>query len=137
VALLDVNALIALAWDSHVHHSAMQTWFRANRKSGWETCPVTEIGFVRVSSNPKVLPSSISTAAACEVLVRMRAVGAHRFLPNDVSITAADFPEIAGHRQLTDALLLTVARRHGTKLVTFDAGAAALSGGSDVELLAA
>jgi hypothetical protein len=32
---------------------------------------------------------------------------------------------------------LTVARRHGTKLVTFDAGAAALSGGSDVELLAA
>jgi toxin-antitoxin system PIN domain toxin len=137
VALLDVNALVALAWDSHVHHGAVRAWFRANSASGWATCPVTEIGFIRVSSNPKVLPSPISPAAAGEVLKRLRAAGAHRFLGNDVSATAPDFPEIAGHRQLTDALLLTVARRHGTRLVTFDGGIAALAGGRDVELLAA
>lgn len=137
MALLDVNALVALAWDSHVHHGAVRAWFRANSTSGWATCPVTEIGFIRVSSNPKVLPSSISPAAAQEVLNGLRAAGAHRFLVNDVSATAPDFPEIAGHRQLTDALLLTVARRNGTRLVTFDGGIAALAGGRDVELLAA
>jgi uncharacterized protein len=26
MALLDVNALVALAWDSHVHHAAIRSW---------------------------------------------------------------------------------------------------------------
>jgi uncharacterized protein len=64
VALLDVNALVALAWDSHVHHATMRTWFAANSASGWATCPITESGFVRVSSNPKVLQSPIGVEAA-------------------------------------------------------------------------
>lgn len=137
MALLDVNALVALAWDSHVHHVAVRRWFRDNSASGWATCAVTEIGFVRVSSNPKILPHSISPDAAREVLARLRGAGSHAFLANDVSVTAPDFPSIAGHRQLTDGLLLTVARRHDTRLVTFDAGAAALAHGRDVELLVA
>jgi len=37
VALLDVNALVALAWDSHVHHAAMRTWLVAAGASGWAT----------------------------------------------------------------------------------------------------
>jgi toxin-antitoxin system PIN domain toxin len=137
VALLDVNALVALAWDSHVHHRAIRDWFAAKGTAGWATCPVTEVGFVRVASNPRVLPSSLPPAAARQVLAAMREAGKHEFLPNGVSITAPDFPEIAGHRQLTDALLLTVARRHGTRLVTFDRGLDALAGGRDVEILSA
>ena len=50
--LLDVNALVALAWDSHVHHAAARNWFAANAADGWATCPVTESGFVHVSANP-------------------------------------------------------------------------------------
>jgi toxin-antitoxin system PIN domain toxin len=75
VALLDVNALVALAWDSHVHHAAMRTWFAANSAGGWATCPMTESGFVRVSSNPKVLPSPIGveTAASARAPLVMRA----------------------------------------------------------------
>jgi uncharacterized protein len=133
--LLDVNALVALAWDSHVHHSPMRTWFGGHRASGWATCPLTESGFVRVSSNPKVLPHPIGVDAALRVLSALRAVGSHRFLADDVSITDADVPTIAGHRQVTDAHLLTVARRHGVALVTFDQALAALAGGRDVELL--
>ena len=132
-----MNVLVALAWDSHVHHAAIRNWFRDNGDSGWATCPVTEAGFVRVSSNPKVLASPLSTQAAREVMSALRTAGAHRFLANDVSVTAADFPAVATHRQLTDALLLVVARRHETRLVTFDRGVAALSGRDDVELLIA
>jgi hypothetical protein len=58
MALLDVNALVALAWDSHVHHAA-----------------------------------------------------------------------IDGRRQVTDAHLLTLARRRGVRLVTFDPGIVALAPG--------
>jgi uncharacterized protein len=137
VALLDVNALVALAWDSHVHHAAMRTWFTANSAEGWATCPITESGFVRVSSNPKVLPSPIGVEAARSVLEALRAVGGHRFLVDDVSIVDADVPRMSGHRQVTDAHLLTLARRRGMPLVTFDAGVLTLAEGHDVELLTA
>jgi toxin-antitoxin system PIN domain toxin len=137
VALLDVNALVALAWNSHIHHVAIRRWFAANGARGWATCPVTESGFVRVSSNPKALPAAIGTAAAREVLAALRSAGLHRFLPDDVSIVDADVPVTSGHRQVTDAHLLTLARRRGVRLVTFDAGLATLGGERDVELLTA
>jgi uncharacterized protein len=135
VALLDVNALVALAWDSHVHHARMRTWFQANSSSGWATCPLTESGFVRVSSNPKMLPSAIDVGSARGVLSTLRAAGAHRFLSDDVSLIDGDVPSMHGHRQVTDAHLLTLARRRGVRLVTFDAGILALADGHDVELL--
>jgi len=134
MALLDVNALVALAWDSHVHHGAMGAWFSAN-DGQWSTCAVTESGFVRVSSNPKVLTSPIGVEPARSVLSALRAVDGHHFLANDVSLCDADVPPIAGHRQVTDVLLLALARRHGVHLVTFDAGIVALADGRDVELL--
>jgi uncharacterized protein len=54
-----------------------------------------------------------------------------------VSLSDDDFPRINGHRQVTDAHLLTLARRRGVRLVTFDAAIVSLAGGRDVELLAA
>ena len=137
MALLDVNALVALAWDSHVHHVPLREWFAANHSSGWATSPVTESGFVRVSSNPKALPAAISVSAARGVLAALRAVDGHRFLTDDVSIVASDVPEMAGYRQVTDAHLLTLARRSGMRLITFDTGVRELAGGRDVELLTA
>ncbi|CCK60605.1 type II toxin-antitoxin system VapC family toxin [Mycobacterium canetti] len=122
MALLDVNALVALAWDSHIHHARIREWFTANATLGWATCPVTEAGFVRVSTNPKVLPSAIGIADARRVLAALRAVGGHRFLADDVSLVDDDVPLIVGYRQVTDAHLLTLARRRGVRLVTFDAG---------------
>jgi uncharacterized protein len=135
VALLDVNALVALAWDSHVHHAAMRAWFTANGSAGWATCPITESGFVRVSSNPIVLPSAIGVDAARGVLSTLRAHPNHRFLSDDVSMGDRDVPSIAGYRQVTDAHLLTLARRRGVHLVTFDSGILAMGDGNDVEVL--
>jgi hypothetical protein len=137
VTLLDVNALVALAWDSHVHHVAIRSWFAAHGTTGWATCPVTESGFVRVSSNPKVLPNAIPTSTARGVLAALRQAPGHRFLSDDVSMVDADVPRASGHRQVTDAHLVTLARRHGVGMVTFDAGLAALAGHRDVELLTA
>jgi uncharacterized protein len=137
VSLLDVNALVALAWDSHVHHAAIRSWFEANSSHGWATCPITESGFVRVSSNPKVLPAPIGIDAALGVLSALRATVGHRFLLDDVSVVDHDVPRIIGHRQVTDAQLVALARRNGMRVVTFDAGVHALADGRDVELLRA
>ena len=135
MALLDVNALVALVWDSHVHHAAIRTWFAAKSPDGWATCPITESGFVRVSSNPKVLPSAIGVETAREALSALRALDGHAFLADDVSIRDADVPRMSGYRQVTDAHLLTLARRHGRRVITFDAALLTLAGGHDVELL--
>lgn len=137
MGLLDVNALVALAWDSHVHHAAVRDWFATNAAGGWATCPLTESGFVRVSSNPVVLPSAISVDDACRVLLALREVGAHQFLIDDVSITDRDVPAFASHQQVSDAHLVTLARRHHTTLITFDRGAHALGGSRVVKLLTA
>jgi toxin-antitoxin system PIN domain toxin len=110
MALLDVNALVALAWDTHVHHEAMSEWFD-ERTGPWSTCPVSEAGFVRISSNRKVIVGALGVDEARSVLRGLREVGEHRFLRNDVSMTDGDVPTILGHRQVTDALLLTIARR--------------------------
>lgn len=138
MALLDVNALVALAWDSHVHHAAIRKWFAANRSHGWATCPITESGFVRVSSNPRALPSPLGVEAARAVLRALRGVEGHFFVADDVSIADEDVPTLVGHRQVTDAHLLTLARRQGMRLVTFDAAIVDLTDGrNDVELLVA
>jgi predicted nucleic acid-binding protein len=47
----------------------------------------------------------------------------HRFVVDDVSFAASpEIPDVAllGHRQITDAHLLGLARRNGLRLVTFD-----------------
>ncbi len=135
MAILDVNALVALAWDSHVHHSRMRNWFSNHADSGWQTCPITESGFVRVSANPKVLPHPIDVNSARQVLRSMRQVGSHQFLTDDVSITDTGFPEIHGYRQVTDAHLLMIARRNSKPLLTFDAAIGDLARPREVILL--
>lgn len=128
---------MALAWDSHIHHGAIRAWFAAEPGRGWATCPITEAGFVRVSANPKVLPTAIGVEDARRVLAAMRDAGGHRFLENDISMTDPDVVPLTGHRQVTDAVLLALAHRRGLPLVTFDAGVAALARGEGVELLVA
>jgi uncharacterized protein len=115
----------------------MRRWFAAHGDDGWATCPVTESGFVRVSANPAVLPSPITVQAAREVLSGLRRAGAHRFVANDVSLSDHDVPHVSRHRDVTDAMLLTLARRHAMRLITFDAGILRLAGGDGVELLTA
>jgi uncharacterized protein len=138
MALLDVNALVALVWDSHVHHVPMRRWFADHNADGWSTCPITESGFVRVSSNPRVLAAPVTVTAALDVLRALRDNPHHRFVVDDISLAQGDVPKMSGYRQVTDAHLLTLARRHDQRLVTFDAGIASLDAGrGSVELLSA
>lgn len=125
ISLLDVNLLVALAWPSHVQHDAALGWFRENRAAGWATCPLTQSGFVRVSSNRQVIPEAKSPQEAVGLLRRIVELPGHRFWEDDFAIATAS--EIAserllGYRQVTDAHLLALAIRRGGRLATFDGG---------------
>ena len=73
------------------------------------------------------------------MLAALRAHTGHRFIVDDVSMNDIDVPPLTGHRQVTDAHLLTIAHRHALALLTFDTAIAALAAttGAEVELLTA
>ena len=130
-ALLDVNALIALAWPNHVHHEAARRWFTMQRGNGWATCAITEAGFVRVSCNPSAVRHSVTPGEAIALLHRLRQLESHAFWPLDRSVT--DLPQqiaarLQGYRQITDAVLLAAAMQRGGTLATLDSGLARLAG---------
>jgi len=129
IELADVNVLVALAWPNHVHHARSRAWFAEFGMSGWATCPITEAGFIRVSSNRRVIPDARSVGEAVGILSALRAVGPHQFWTDDVSPVdnpEVDFEALSGYRHVTDALLASLAGRRGGRFVTFDAAAAAL-----------
>jgi toxin-antitoxin system PIN domain toxin len=123
--LLDTNLLIALAWPQHVHHAAAHRWFDATGHVEWATCPITQLGFVRISSNPKIVAEAVSPREALEMLRRITALPGHVFWRDEITpLEAAVLNSIAlvGHRQLTDAYLLALAQHHRGKLATIDGG---------------
>lgn len=138
LALLDVNVLIALAWPNHVQHSLAQDWFAAHHHDGWGTTPVTEAGFVRVSSNRSAIATATAPALARQLLVQMCEITPHEFLADDVSgvIGPDGDPQVlVSHRDVIDAHLLAVAERHRARLVTLDTGTGRLLRGRDPRLL--
>ncbi len=121
--LLDVNVLVALAWPNHVHHRLARSWFEKNSASGWATCSITENGFVRISSNPRVVDEARTPSEAVLMLRRLIQLEGHRFWKDDVSIAQAEASEverIRGNRQVMDAHLIRLAGRRRGRLATFD-----------------
>jgi toxin-antitoxin system PIN domain toxin len=127
--LLDVNVLIALTWPTHVHHATVRRWFDDNAARGWATCPITQLGFVRISSNPKIIRDAVTPREAVAVLARLARLPGHEFWPDDITVAlAGTFASLAfvGHRQTTDAYLLALAQRRDGRLATLDNGIAEL-----------
>ncbi|HYA45037.1 MAG TPA: TA system VapC family ribonuclease toxin [Acidimicrobiales bacterium] len=132
--LLDVNLLISLAWPNHVHHRAALQWFNQRGPEPWATTPLTESGFVRVSSNRAAIPAAVSPSAALAVLIRVCDQHGHVFLPDDVGLVLSHAGTplvepllVAVHGLVMDAHLLALARRHGARLATLDRGLVALA----------
>lgn len=123
--LLDVNLLIALAWPNHVHHAQAHRWFDRQGRRSWATCPLTELAFIRISSNRRIIEHAVDPRAARSLLREMTALPGHVFWPDDSSpLSAGIFDSLAliGHRQVTDAYLLALAEQHEASVATFDRG---------------
>lgn len=123
IFLLDLNLLLALAWPSHVHHDVVHAWFEREASPGWATCPLTQPGFVRLSSNPAFTSDAVSPPEALSLLQAITGMDGHEFWPDDVDRVSASFADglrITGQRQVTDAYLLSLARERSGCLATLD-----------------
>jgi len=111
--LLDVNFLIACGWQSHADHVRASRWL--SRAQSFATSSICEMGFLRVSLSPAFGARFEDAIAALEAIVRTRG---HRFVRDD--IRARSLPIVTTAKDVTDAHLVYLARRHRLKLATFD-----------------
>jgi len=121
-ALLDVNVLIALFDESHVHHQTAHDWFAENRRRGWATCPITENGFLRVMSRPIEGRTTVRPGTLAGYLRGLCSAPDHVFWPASISLRDSGIFELsaATQRQLTDIYLAGLAHTNGGVFATFD-----------------
>ena len=130
-ALLDVNVLTALLWPAHEHHESAHRWFSARADARWATCALTQLGFVRIVSNPTFSRDALSPVAAAALLAENVTHPAHEFWEENLQVPAAIKrieSRLQGYRQLTDAYLLALASRRKGVLATFDRPLRTLAG---------
>jgi len=120
--LFDVNVLIALLDENHIHHWRAHEWWAANRSAGWATCALTENGVTRIMSQSGY-ENPVSTAFAIDLLAEQVEHGDHVFWPDDISLRDPTHfvpTRILGPNQITDVYLLALAVKNGGRLATFD-----------------
>lgn len=127
--LADGNLLIALTVVDHIHHDVAIEWFEADEPD-LATCPITEGTLLRF-----LLREGQSAVDAMQILDALRSQSWHTFWPDSIRYESAHLSGVIGHRQVTDAYLVALARHHGGHVATLDRGLSALHG-EHVHLLA-
>lgn len=120
--LLDINVLLALTWDQHIHHHVAHKRFAT--LENWSTCPVTEAGLLRLLLTERVVGRKVSGSEALGQLEAIRQVPGWSFLADSLSLAdpVIDTDVLMGRRQVTDLQLVNLAASNGMRLATFDAG---------------
>ena len=111
--LLDANVLVALSDKAHDHYLRAGAWL--NSAGHVATCPITEGALVRYLVRKGQSIETIRT-----VLREWAQHPGHEFWPDDLPYADADLRHVIGHRQVTDAYLVSLARRHNAQLATLD-----------------
>ncbi len=116
--LLDANVLIALTVADHEHHARASVWAASTTR--FAVCPVVEGALVRF-----LVRMGEGASVAQQVLRAVHAMPGVDFWPDAVSYTASDLGHVHGHRQITDAYLVSLAAEHpDSVLATMDEGLA-------------
>jgi predicted nucleic acid-binding protein len=121
--LLDVNALLAMRHMNHVHHTRVGAWVSQQERTygrdhlAFATCPITELGFVRIGSGTAGYAASVD--AARTDLQDLKSNENMLFIPDDLHTHY--LPSwVRKSAQTTDGYLLALAKSHGGHLATLD-----------------
>jgi uncharacterized protein len=126
--LPDINVWLALTFDAHVHHPAAKTWFDGlSNNDVCFFCRLTQQGFLRLASNPKVFGKDAVTST--------EAWQKYDIFLTDLRIAFADEPagldshwrsfsqgQTFSPQVWSDAYLAAFAVAGQLELVTFDKG---------------
>lgn len=110
--LLDVNVLLAAIWTDHSRHSECFQWLVGKELV---ICPLSELGFLRISTNKKAINAPMEKAR--DLLQRFLEERSITRIPDNLPAlqSAAKTSE-----EVTDHYLANLAAKHGFKLATFD-----------------
>lgn len=115
---VDGNLLAAYVLAGHPHHAQAEAWFDQLTER-FATCSVTQGTLLRLHMH---LAINKSAAAAWQALAGIEAHPLHDYWSDDLPYREVPHRQIQGHRQVTDAWLVELARRNGGKVVTLDQG---------------
>ena len=127
ISLPDVNVWIALAAEGHIHHVPARDWFTAQPDASVAFCRITQMGLLRLLTNPNVMGRDPRTIVqAWETFAQLRADRRLVFATESVSVESAWRQLMTqagvGPSSWTDAYLAAFAEAHSYSLVTFDTG---------------
>ena len=111
--LLDVNFLLACAWQSHANHAKARAWLEA--QPSFVTCPISQLGFLRVSLSPGYRAGFADALVALEDITTRKGA---QFIADD--LTGNKVHPVTSYSDMTDAYLVALAKAHGLKLATLD-----------------
>ncbi len=110
--LLDVNVLLAGIWADHPQHAKAFAWLTGKSVI---LCPLSELGFLRISTNKKAIHAPMEKA---RILLNQFATD------RKAARIAADLPALDSHagksEEVTDHYLADLATLHGARLATLD-----------------
>jgi uncharacterized protein len=133
--LPDVNVWIALAIGEHVHHKPAKEWFESSDNMQIAFCRVTQMGFLRLLTNPRVMAGdTMSAARAWKLFDALCQDSRVRFAPEPPALESK-WRDFTRHRRQganfwTDAYLAAFAAASNLTVVTFDAAFAHQTGGA-------
>jgi uncharacterized protein len=120
--LLDVNALIALGFSGHALHARAASWVRRLKaRAGAEllTCPITELGFIRVLSQAPQYGFTVAQARTLLMSMKKSEAIAFGCIADDRDVS--HLPKwVKAAKQTTDGHLVELAVAHDAVLATLD-----------------
>ncbi len=121
-SLLDANVLIALLDEAHVRHAVARQWLSENIEAGWASCPLTQLGCIRIMGHARY-PSSRPAAQVALRLAAATRTRHHEFWSADLDPVAPgplEWSTLLSAKHTADLYLLALAVSRGGRLVTFD-----------------
>ena len=117
--LLDVNALVALAFINHEFHGRLASWVQSHNAPSLASCSITELGFVRVLAQAPAYGFTVTQARA--FLLRLKEVRTSRLTFISDEHDVSHLPGwVRAPKQMTDGHLSKLASANGAVLATLD-----------------
>ena len=127
ICLPDINVWIALASDRHLHHAPATEWFLSLERGSAAFCRVTQMGFLRLISNPKVMAEdTVSQQDAWRIYEKLSRDHRALYSPEQPELEKTwkqySLSTLSGINLWTDAYLAALAKVRSWRLVSFDKG---------------
>jgi predicted nucleic acid-binding protein len=122
--LLDVNVLLAMHYDQHIHFARAKYWLEDlvdnEPAAQFATCSITELGFVRIAGRTGIGLAESVTEARQDLQI-LREEWPITFLNDSLGADSLP-PWVKRPAHVTDGHLVALAGVHGIRLVTLDSG---------------